>query len=31
MTFIRELMLSGLWRSPERWSMEELEFFDDIG
>ena len=31
MTFIRELLLSGLWRSPERWSMEEMEFFDDIG
>ena len=31
MSFIRELLLSGLWRSPERWSMEEMEFFDDIG
>lgn len=31
MMFIRELLLSGLWRSPEKWSTEEMEFFDDIG
>ncbi|MCW5843430.1 MAG: phosphoenolpyruvate carboxykinase (GTP) [Caldilinea sp.] len=31
MTFIRELLLSGLWRSPEHWSLSELEFFDDVG
>jgi phosphoenolpyruvate carboxykinase (GTP) len=31
MTFIRELLLSGLWRSPEKWSLEELDYFDDIG
>ncbi len=31
MTFLRELLLSGLWRSPEHWSLSELEFFDDVG
>ncbi len=31
MTFIRELLLSGLWRSPEHWSLSEIEFFDDVG
>ncbi len=31
MMFIRELLLSGLWRSPEKWSLEELDYFDDIG
>ncbi|MCS6828698.1 MAG: phosphoenolpyruvate carboxykinase (GTP) [Caldilinea sp.] len=31
MMFIRELLLSGLWRSPEKWSTEEMEYFDDIG
>ena len=31
MTYIRELLLSGLWRSPEHWSLSELEFFDDVG
>ena len=25
MTFIRELLLSGLWRSPEKWEMLEEE------
>lgn len=31
MMFIRELLLSSLWRSPDKWSTEEMEFFDDIG
>ena len=31
MTFIRELLLSSLWRSPEHWSLSEIEFFDDVG
>jgi phosphoenolpyruvate carboxykinase (GTP) len=30
MMFIRELLLSGLWRSPGTWSLDEREFFDDI-
>jgi phosphoenolpyruvate carboxykinase (GTP) len=30
MTFIRELLLSGLWRSPEHWGLDEMEFFDDM-
>lgn len=31
MMFIRELLLSSLWRSPGKWSTEEMEYFDDIG
>ena len=29
MTFIRELLVSGLWRSPESWDLLALEAFDD--
>ena len=25
LTFIRELLISGLWRSPERWEMQKSE------
>ncbi|MCB0043381.1 MAG: phosphoenolpyruvate carboxykinase, partial [Caldilinea sp.] len=31
MLAVRELLLSNIWRSPEHWSLSELEFFDDVG
>jgi phosphoenolpyruvate carboxykinase (GTP) len=29
MTYIRELLLSSLWRSPEHWGLDEMEFFEE--